>query len=87
MDKATAMRSFGNGAFKQSRTFGDFAERHSEFLNRYRAKDWDAAESLRRDCERINTAGLHRLYALYRERIAFFRQNPSHPTGTGPQKR
>jgi adenylate cyclase len=84
--KTEATRIFallGNGAFKHSRTFGDFAERHSAFLDRYRAKDWDAAESLRRDCDRINTAGLHQLYALYRERIAFFRQNPPPPDWDG----
>jgi len=77
--KTEATRIFallGNGAFKQSRTFNDFSARHAEFLERYRAKDWDTAETLRRDCDRINTAGLQRLYALYRERIAFFRQNP-----------
>ena len=84
--KSEATRIFallGNGAFKQSRTFNDFSARHAEFLERYRAKDWDAAETLRRDCDRINTAGLHQLYALYRERIAFFRQNPPPPDWDG----
>ena len=57
--------------------------RHGEFLQRYRAKDWDAAEALRRECDTINTAGLHQLYALYRERIAFLRQNPPPPDWDG----
>ena len=52
------------------------AERHGEFLARYRAKDWDAAEALSRECEKTDTARLDRLYALYRERIAYFRTNP-----------
>ena len=84
--KTEATRIFallGDGAFKQSRTFNDFSVRHGEFLQRYRAKDWDAAEALRRECDRINSAGLHRLYALYRERIAFFRQNPPPPDWDG----
>jgi adenylate cyclase len=84
--KTEATRIFallGDGAFKQSRTFNDFSARHGEFLQRYRAKDWDAAEALRRECDRINSAGLHRLYALYRERIAYFRQNPPPPDWDG----
>jgi adenylate cyclase len=84
--KSEATRIFallGNSAFKQSRTFNDFSARHAEFLQRYRAKDWDAAEALRRDCDRINGAGLNRLYALYRERIVFFRQNPPPPDWDG----
>ena len=51
-------------------------ERHGEFLARYRAKDWDAAEALARECAQLNTARLDHLYALYRERIAYFRINP-----------
>jgi adenylate cyclase len=77
--KTEATRIFallGNGEFKQSRTFSDFVGRHDEFIARYRAKDWDGAELLRRECDRINGAGLHRLYALYKERIDHFRRNP-----------
>ncbi|MGI8725388.1 MAG: hypothetical protein ACR2J1_08585, partial [Methyloceanibacter sp.] len=56
-------------------------ERHGEFLSRYRAQDWGTAEALSRDCETIS--GLDRLYALYRERIAFFRSNPPPPQWDG----
>jgi adenylate cyclase len=84
--KREATRIFallGNSAFKHSRTFGDFSAKHADFLARYRAKDWDAADALRRECDRINTTGLHQLYALYRERIAYFRQNPPPPDWDG----
>jgi adenylate cyclase len=85
--KTEATRIFallGDGEVKQSQTFIDLSARHAEFLQRYRAKDWDTAESLARDYERLNGAGLDRLYALYRERIAFFRHNPppAHWDGT-----
>jgi adenylate cyclase len=74
---------FGDSAVKQSRDFILLAERHSEFLARYRAKDWDAAEALSRECEKTNTARLDTLYALYRERIAYFRMNPPPPNWDG----
>ena len=74
----------GDSELKHSQRFIDLSGRHGEFLQRYRAKDWDTAESVVRDCERLNGAGLCRLYALYRERIAFFRHNPppAHWDGT-----
>ena len=77
--KTEATRVFallGDSAFKNSPGFIALAERHGEFLARYRAKDWDAAETLNRECAKLNTARLDRLYELYRERIAFFRLNP-----------
>ena len=85
--KTEATRIFallGDGEVKQSQRFIELFARHGEFLQRYRTKDWDAAESLARDCERLNGAGLDRLYALYRERIAFFRHYPppAHWDGT-----
>jgi len=85
--KTEATRIFallGDGEIKQSQRFIELFARHGEFLQRYRTKDWDAAESLARDCERLNGAGLDRLYALYRERIAFFRHYPppAHWDGT-----
>jgi len=74
----------GDSELKHSQRFIDLSGRHGEFLQRYRAKDWDTAESVVSDCERLNGAGLCRLYALYRERIAFFRHNPppAHWDGT-----
>ena len=84
--KTEATRIFallGDTALKQSPNFITLAERHGEFLARYRAKDWDAAEALSRECERLNTSHLDRLYALYRERIDYFRMNPPPPQWDG----
>jgi adenylate cyclase len=84
--KTEATRAFallGDNAFKQSPNFITLTKRHGEFLARYRAKDWDAAEALSRECERLNTSHLDRLYALYRERIDYFRTNPPPPQWDG----
>jgi adenylate cyclase len=84
--KTEATRAFallGDSTLKQSPNFIRLAERHGEFLARYRAKDWDAAEALSRECEKLNTSRLDRLYALYRERIAYFRINPPPPHWDG----
>ncbi|MGH6734861.1 MAG: CHASE2 domain-containing protein [Methyloceanibacter sp.] len=84
--KTAATRIFallGDNALKQSQPFIDLTARHSEFLARYRAKDWDAAEALSRECEKLNSAHLDRLYALYRERIAAFRVSPPPPDWDG----
>jgi adenylate cyclase len=77
--KTEATRVFallGDSAFKQSQDFIRLAARHGAFLARYRAKDWDEAEALSRECETLNGSRLDTLYALYRERIAYFRTNP-----------
>ena len=55
----------------------------ASFSPAIRAKDWDAAEALSRECEKMNTSRLDRLYALYRERIAYFRMNPPPPQWDG----
>jgi adenylate cyclase len=84
--KTEATRAFallGDNALKQSKEFIDLAARHGEFLARYRAKDWDAAEALSRECEVLNSSHLDQLYALYRERIAYFRMNPPPPHWDG----
>jgi adenylate cyclase len=84
--KTEATRIFallGDDALKETRGFIDLTARHGEFLRKYRAGDWDAADQLRRECDRMNGSGLHRLYTLYRERIAFFRQNPPPPDWDG----
>lgn len=77
--KTEATRIFallGDSALKHSQAFGALAARHGEFLARYRAKEWDAADALSRECEKMNSSHLDQLYALYRERIAYFRVNP-----------
>jgi adenylate cyclase len=84
--KTEATRVFallGDSAFKQSQDFIRLAERHGAFLARYRAKDWDAAETLSRECEKLNGSRLDTLYALYRERIVYFRTNPPPPQWDG----
>jgi adenylate cyclase len=84
--KTEATRAFallGDSALKSSPGFIALSERHKQFLARYRARDWDAAETLSRECEKLNTAKLDRLYALYRERIAYFRVNPPPPDWDG----
>lgn len=78
-----AFALLGDSALRHSQTFRTLSERHNEFLARYRAKDWDAAETLSHECEKMNSAGLTRLYALYRERIATFRLNPPPPYWDG----
>jgi adenylate cyclase len=84
--KTSATRVFsllGDSALKESRPFIDLTEKHGTFLARYRAKDWDAAEALSRECEKMDGAQLMRLYALYRERIAAFRAAPPPPDWDG----
>jgi adenylate cyclase len=84
--KTEATRIFallGDNAFKQSPGFIDLAERHVEFLARFRARDWDAAERLAAQCETLDSARLDRLYGLYRERIALCRKTPPPPHWDG----
>jgi len=73
----------GDSATKNSRGFIDLTDRHTEFLRRFRGQDWDAAEALSRQCEALDAGRLDRLYALYRERIAFFRHTPPPPNWDG----
>jgi adenylate cyclase len=84
--KTEATRVFallGDNAFKQSRDFIKLSDRHREFLAHYRAKDWDVAEALSFECAKLNGTRLDRLYALYRERIEYFRINPPPPQWDG----
>lgn len=77
--KTAATRIFallGDNTLKESQAFIDLAAKHHAFLERYRAKDWDSAEALSRECQAMADAKLDRLYALYRERIAAFRVTP-----------
>jgi adenylate cyclase len=84
--KTAATRIFtllGDSALKESRSFIDLTARHGEFLSKYRAQDWDAAEDLSHACEKMDGIQLNRLYALYRERIAAFRVTPPPPNWDG----
>jgi adenylate cyclase len=84
--KTSATRVFtllGDSALKESQPFIDLRAKHGAFLASYRSKDWDKADALSHECEKMNTAPLHRLYALYRERIAGFRKTPPPPDWDG----
>ncbi len=73
----------GDRTLKQSDGFIQLSRKHAEFLARYRAQDWDRAESLAAECEKLNGVNLNHLYALYRGRIAHFRINPPPPHWDG----
>lgn len=84
--KTEATRAFalvGDSDVKNSKKFIELNDLHQKFLARYRAQDWEAAETLSRKCEKLNTVHLERVYELYRERIAHFRQNPPPPDWDG----
>jgi adenylate cyclase len=84
--KKAATRIFallGDADLKQSQSFIDLTAKHQDFLARYRAQDWDAADALSVDCEDLGGARLHGLYALYRERIATLRVTPPPDTRDG----
>jgi adenylate cyclase len=84
--KTEATRIFalvGDKALKESRPFIDLTERHGAFLSKFRTRAWDEAEALSRECEKMDGARFDRLYALYRERIAYFRVDPPPPDWDG----
>jgi adenylate cyclase len=68
---------------KQSQPFIDLTRQHEAFLARFRAQEWNMAETLSYECEKMNGAQLNRLYELYRERIAYFRTTPPPPNWDG----
>ena len=77
--KTAATRIFallGDAAMKESQSFIELTKTHEDFLSRYRAADWDAAEILSHTCEAMDSGKLETLYTLYRERIAAFRITP-----------
>ena len=84
--KTEATRIFaliGDKAFKESRSYIDFTQRHAAFLAMFRTRAWDDAEALSRECEKMDGARFDRLYALYRERITDFRAAPPPPDWDG----
>jgi adenylate cyclase len=52
------------------------AQKHTAALGLYRSRDWDGAATAIEECETLCGAGLAGLYAVYRGRIAEWRQNP-----------
>ena len=52
------------------------APRHAAMLEAYRGRDWDGAEAAIGECEACGVARLATLYAVYRGRIAEWRETP-----------
>ena len=52
-------------------------------LDAYRGRDWDGAETAIAECEALGVVGLADLYAIYRGRIAEWRENPPPPDWDG----
>ncbi len=63
--------------------FERLAPRHAAMLEAYRRRDWDGAEAAIARCEAIGVGRLVALYALYRGRIADWRQTPPPPDWDG----
>ncbi|MEX0696486.1 MAG: adenylate/guanylate cyclase domain-containing protein [Dongiaceae bacterium] len=57
--------------------------RHATMLDRYRGRDWDGAEQAIAECEALGVGGLSGLYAIYRGRIAEWRETPPPPDWDG----
>jgi adenylate cyclase len=59
------------------------AEKHDAMLDAYRGRDWDGAEAAIGVCEGLGINGLSTLYAVYRGRIAEWRESPPPPDWDG----
>ncbi len=57
--------------------------RHAAMLEAYRGRDWDGAEAAIARCESVGVARLAALYAVYRGRIAEWRETPPPPDWDG----
>ncbi|MCR4283611.1 MAG: adenylate/guanylate cyclase domain-containing protein [Bauldia sp.] len=56
--------------------FAALMARHAAMLDRYRGRDWNGAEAAIAECEGLGISGLAGLYAIYRGRIAEWREEP-----------
>jgi adenylate cyclase len=77
--KTEANRIFGlmgDDTVRQSEAFAALTAKHQAFLSKYREMDWDGAEVLLTECEKLGGDKLKGLYRLYRERIEAFRITP-----------
>jgi adenylate cyclase len=84
--KTEATRIFalmGDAARKAEAGFAALAERHAEFLQAYRAQNWDEAETLSQALQGESGGALDQLYALYRARIAAYRKDKPPPGWDG----
>ena len=64
-------------------TYDTLLAKHAAMLDRYRGRDWDGADTAIAECEAIGVGGLAGLYAIYRGRIAEWRQSPPPPDWDG----
>jgi adenylate cyclase len=65
----------GDAETARAPEFQALAAAHERMLERYRARDWPAAEAALRQC-RGRDPRLDTLYALYEKRLAYFAANP-----------
>ncbi len=63
--------------------FERLVPRHAAMLEAYRGRDWDGAEAAIARCEAVGVHRLTALYALYRGRIAEWRETPPPPDWDG----
>ena len=56
---------------------------HSEMLAAYRDRAWERAETLIAECEALGIGMLAKLYDMYQDRIATWRENPPPPDWDG----
>jgi adenylate cyclase len=66
----------GDEVVESSEAFQALAARHRDFLDTYRAGQWQAAGALLADCRASAGAPLEALYALYGERLEAYREDP-----------
>jgi adenylate cyclase len=75
----TAFEALGLG----DDVYATLAPKHAAMLDMYRGRDWDGAEAVIADCEEIGAHHLSGLYAVYRGRIAEWREVPPPPDWDG----
>ncbi len=63
--------------------FERLVPRHAAMLEAYRNRDWDGAEAAIARCEAVGVNRLQALYAVYRGRIAEWRETPPPPDWDG----
>ena len=76
--KQEAARTYaviGDEQLSQDPNFQKFAERHSDMVAAYRNQRWAEAQALLSDCRDYSHAP-QKLYAVYEERIDYFRHHP-----------
>jgi adenylate cyclase len=67
----------------EDQIYVDLGPKHTAMLDRYRGRDWDGADAAITECESLGVNGLAGLYAVYRGRIAEWRESPPPPDWDG----